>query len=314
MVHGTAPKGLKQPFVPELRLLGCVEVDRVFALPLQKDTDLVAVPLNAKIKLQRARNMDQLGNFIEYTRFLEKAQRLLTDARNRLQVVDLKLSEKDKKDTKNSSHKIPTLVSGLENGYVLRKSMSCDVNKYHHADLTPLAEDYDDVDQIYDYVRGFAPLPKNLNRSDANAESYSATHQIHNPTNKSTNNNQAKSQPDSGNYSLIKSSSNSSNRHEYVKNGNHYTQQHIHHQHHHYYSHVLPTLVQDDSKPIPPPIETIPGKKVPEKRQRLTLAKLYVNHTRRQPAKLPICNSPGVGIVINNNDALEPHSPLFHIR
>ncbi len=142
--------------MPELRLLGCVEVDRVFALPLQKDTDLVAVPLNAKIKLQRAKNMDQLETFMEYSRFLEKAQRLLSDARDRLQIVDVKLTDKEKKEAKSNSRHVPTIISGLENSYVLRKSMSCDSTRsiHHSNNKTPIADDYDDIDQIYDYVRG----------------------------------------------------------------------------------------------------------------------------------------------------------------
>lgn len=295
--------------MPELRLLGCVEVDRVFALPLQKDTDLVAVPLNAKIKLQRAKNMEQLENFIEYSRFMEKAQRLLTDARDRLQIVDLKLNDKEKKESKSNSRKVPALISGLENGYVLRKSISCDSAKYmHYGDVTPLADDYDDIDQIYDYVRGFAPLPKNLNRFDAIVE----------PANHSTiksSDNQSKSQPDSGNYSLIKSSSNNNNSLESVKHSNQYHTPHPHHHHHHHhYNHVSHNHVQDDGKPVPPPIETIPGKKLPEKRQRPTLPKLYVKNTNVQHPKSPNGNSPSNGIVINSKDGLEPQSPLFHIR
>lgn len=322
LVHGTAPKGLKQPFVPELRLLGCVEVDRVFALPLQKDTDLVAVPINAKIKLQRAKNLDQLENFIEYSRFMEKAQRLLTDARDRLQIVDLKLSDKEKKESKNNSRKIPALISGLENGYVLRKSMSCDSAKYmQHAELAPLADDYDDIDQIYDYVRGFAPLPKNLNCFDAIPEP-PANNQHHHSTIKSSDN-QSKSQPDSGNYSLIKSSSNNNNSLDSIKHVNHYhsspvqpplPQKHSHHHHHHQQHHHYNHAIQDDGKPIPPPIETIPGKKLPEKRQRPTLPKLYVKNSSIQHPKSPGANTPANGIVINGKDGLEPQSPLFHIR
>lgn len=282
--------------MPELRLLGCVEVDRVFALPLQKDTDLVAVPLNAKLKLQRAKNMEQLENFIEYSRFLEKSQRLLSDARDRLQIVDLKLSDKEKKDSKSNNRKTPAIISGLENGYVLRKSISCDSAKYMQStDLLPLADDYDDIDQIYDYVRGFAPLPKSLNRFESIHEPLSNNH----PTIKSSDNN-SKSQPDSGNYSLIKNNNNNNSLESIKHIGNYY--------HHHHYSHI-PSL-QDDGKPIPPPIETIPGKKLPEKRQRPTLPKLYVKNVSNNP-KSPNGNSP---VIINSKDGLEPHSPLFHIR
>lgn len=78
------------------------------------------------------------------------------------------------------------------------------------------------------------------------------------------------------------------------------------------------SIEQNDGKPIPPPIETIPGKKLPEKRHRPTLPKLYVKNACNMHPKSPNGNiSPGNGgngIVINNKDGLEPQSPLFHIR
>lgn len=97
LVHGLPPKGLKSGFVPELRLLGCIEIENnIFALPLQKDVELISIPLNAKLKLMYAKNMEQLENFAEYKRLVDKANRLLhDDVQNRLQVIDLKLSEKD---------------------------------------------------------------------------------------------------------------------------------------------------------------------------------------------------------------------------
>lgn len=99
LVHGYPPKGLKSGFVPELRLLGCIEVENnIFALPLQKDVELISIPLNAKLKLMFAKNQEQLENFAEYKRLVDKANRLLhDDVENRLQVIDLKLNEKDSK-------------------------------------------------------------------------------------------------------------------------------------------------------------------------------------------------------------------------
>lgn len=45
-----------------------------------------------------AKNMEQLENFAEYKRLVDKANRLLhDDVENRLQVIDLKLTEKDSK-------------------------------------------------------------------------------------------------------------------------------------------------------------------------------------------------------------------------
>lgn len=310
--------------MPELRLLGCIEVDRVFALPLQKDTDLIAVPLNAKIKLQRAKNMDQLENFIEYNRFLDKAQRLLQDARDRLQVIDLKLTEKEtssKKEIANnikygntnkitdkafkSNQKPSPYLPGLNtSGYILRKSASCDstsTNKYSsYSSNGSIADEYDEIDQIYDYVRGFAPLPKNLNKFEPIPEPISHNHHSHN-THNSHNTSKSKESASShhldsnGNYTnLLKSNNNN------IENRPH---------HHHHIHHPM-----HDEKPIPPPIETIPSKKQPEKRQRPTLPKLYVknniignNVNIHHHQKI---SSPH----ILHKDSLEPQSPLFHIR
>lgn len=280
---------------------------------------MVAVPLNTKIKLQRAKNMEQLENFIEYRRFLDKAQRLLADARDRLQIVDVKLTDKEKKEAKNCDrYNLPSVIAGLE-GYVLRKSLSCDSSRYiQQSELAPIADEYDDIDQIYDYVRGFAPLPKNLNRFETKIDSPPPP-LLHKQiiTNE-------KSQPDSGNYSFVKTNNNSNtnnnNTIESKKNSNNH---HIHHHHHNHTSHyghvhnntsaVIAENDMENGKPIPPPIETIPGKKIPEKRQRPTLPKLYVkNTTSNQHQKISNANSP---IIINaNKEVHEPQSPLFHIR
>lgn len=298
--------------------MGCVEVDRVFALPLQKDTDLIAVPLNAKIKLQRSKNMEQLENFIEYSRFLEKAQRLLADARDRLQIVDLKLSEKDKKDASSKSGSNKKLITnqislGLENGYVLRKSASCDSTKYmSHSNFSTIADEYDEIDQIYDYVRGFAPLPKNLNRFEPIPEPHHNNHTNSNSLHKSSEISSMKTPSNdttinNGNYSsIVKSNSNNNNSMESVKHSS------SHHHHHHHYTHH--SHHQEDIKPVPPPIETIPGKKLPEKRQRPTLPKLYVKNSNSHAQKA-IVNSGQLssGLIINGKE-IEPQSPLFHIR
>lgn len=413
LVHGSAPKGLKQPFVPELRLLGCVEIDRVFALPLQKDTDLVPVPLNAKIKLQRSKNMEQLEHFIEYSRFLDKAQRLLSDARDRLQIVDMKLSEKEKKDSKFSSrNKLPTVLTAssagvLENGYVLRKSASLD--SYHKQQLqsaNQIAEEYNEIDHIYDYVRGLTPLSKGLTRfepicesptlkSQATTDSGNYCSLIRVSSTSNSHNNNSNNNNNNNNYSSLESNKHNSSHHSssnHHHNHNHHSSSintnnnNIHHHHHHSSSsashqqhhthnnsnssnsnnnnnnthnqsqqhqqqlqhqhqqhqhqhqpshpqsqvihlqaHYNHSHIQEDIKPVPPPIETIPGKKLPEKRQRPTLPKLYVknNSSSSSHHSKVLSNSPNlvngnspISAAINGNKdcGLEPQSPLFHIR
>lgn len=403
LVHGSAPKGLKQPFVPELRLLGCVEIDRVFALPLQKDMDLVPVPLNAKLKLQRVKNMEQLEHFIEYSRFLEKAQRLLHDARDRLQIVDMKLADKEKKESKFSSrsNKLPIVLSSsavaattsggvLENGYVLRKSASCDsynIKNQQQQQIqqqsSNIAEEYNEIDHIYDYVRGLTPLSKGLTRFEPICESptlksqtttdsgnycslirvSTSCNQINSSNNNSNNNNSnsnnnSSNNTNSNNYSSLESNKHNSSHHSSSNNHHHY-----HHHHHHHHSqqqqllqqnmplqqqsvgvngkminlqpHYNHSHIQEDIKPVPPPIETIPGKKLPEKRQRPTLPKLYVKNNNNSAVNLNSTNSHHAKVLITNNcsgnnsptngnsplntainpkDCLEPQSPLFHIR
>lgn len=387
LVHGSAPKGLKQPFVPELRLLGCVEIDRVFALPLQKDMDLVPVPLNAKLKLQRVKNMDQLEHFIEYSRFLDKAQRLLHDARDRLQIVDMKLADKEKKESKfnSRSNKLPIVLSSssaaattsgvLDNGYVLRKSASCDsYNTKNQHQQQPLqqqpnniAEEYNEIDHIYDYVRGLTPLSKGLTRFEPICESptlksqattdsgnYCSLIRVSTSCNQISNNNSNTPNNNSNNYSSLESNKHNSSHH---SSSNHH---HYHHHHHHHHQqqqqsqqqslqqpvgvngkminlqpHYNHSHIQEDIKPVPPPIETIPGKKLPEKRQRPTLPKLYVKNNNNSSGNLNSTNSHHAKVLITNNcsgnnsptngnsplntaintkDCLEPQSPLFHIR
>ena len=97
------PKGLKSSFVPEFRLLGFIEVENnIFALPLQKDIELISIPLNTKLKMQCVKNIAQLENFTEFKRLVERSMRHLQDVKSRLQVIDLKLYDKDGNNKKES--------------------------------------------------------------------------------------------------------------------------------------------------------------------------------------------------------------------
>lgn len=168
LVHGTAPRGLKSQshFVPELRLLSTFEEEHVFALPLQKEAQSVtALPLAAPLKLLRTRNDEQLKNMMEFTRLVEKCSRLTEDVADRIQVLDGKLG-----DAKRAS--LPQQPP-VKTGYLLRRSTSSDSanhrvrHSHHHRSrdenrIPSHNSEYDEIDQIYDYVRGFAPLPKNI--------------------------------------------------------------------------------------------------------------------------------------------------------
>ncbi|XP_026316134.1 uncharacterized protein LOC113227427 isoform X2 [Hyposmocoma kahamanoa] len=178
LVHGTPPRGLKSQnhFVPELRLLSMFEEDHVFALPLQKEGNaLVALPLAAPLKMQKCKNEEQIKNFMEFSRLVEKCNRLLVDVVDRIHILDGKLG--DPKRLLNAPMHAPPLV---KTGYFLRRSASSDTANQHkhlsrhnhiyssHRDENSIPDEYDEIDQIYDYVRGFAPLPKNLKASYSN--------------------------------------------------------------------------------------------------------------------------------------------------
>lgn len=167
LVHGAPPRGLKSSshFVPDLRLLSAFEEEHVFALTLQKDSiGLIALPLAAPLKLLCARNQDQLHELREFHRLVEKCSRLMEDVSDRIQVLDGKLGDSKALRGGNTSQ------APLKSGYFIRRSASTDSaglanrcrdeNRIEPRVLPTRIDDYDEIDQIYDYVRGFAPLPK----------------------------------------------------------------------------------------------------------------------------------------------------------
>lgn len=275
LIHGMPPKGLKSSFVPEFRLLGFIEVENnIFALPLQKDIELISIPLNTKLKMQCVKNISQLENFTEFKRLVERSMRHLHDVKSRLQVIDLKLYDKDGSNKKES---VLITESLLANGYVLKKSTNPEVlaetKSIQPSHVT--AYEYDEIDQIYDYVRGLTSLPKNLNNFESLSE---ASPKLPHSPQKSNNE--------------LRQSSSSSKVASSHKRENHH-------------------LFNSDSwikhdlfeKPIPPSLKTIPSKKqLTQKRPTLIFSRSSNSHGAKisSPQK-------------ESND-LSPQSPLFHIR
>lgn len=175
--------GHSTPDLP-LRLLAAYEEEQVFAYPLQKENaSLVAVPLSASLKVLRTRNDDVLRSLPEFARVAEKCTRLLAEVQDRIHVIDAKASPSP------SSPAVGPASDGKTWRGVpfLRRSASSDAanllaSPRPHQDenrapgtlatasssprlsasaaVTP--DEYDEIDQIYDYVRGFAPLPKSI--------------------------------------------------------------------------------------------------------------------------------------------------------
>ncbi|KAJ9582635.1 hypothetical protein L9F63_023013 [Diploptera punctata] len=294
LVHGTSPRGLKSPnhFVPELRLLSTFEEEHVFALPLQKETGaVIALPLAAPLKLQRTRNDENLRSMKEFQRLVEKCSRLVSDVADRIQVLDGKLGDSKALRTNNHS-------SSVKTGYFLRRSASSDSANHHHhhhhhhhshshtrdENRVPSShiDDYDEIDQIYDYVRGFAPLPKNIKSPFADTSQPAPLEPV--------------SPPHSPNS----------------------TPGHI-------------SLLPSGDKPIPPPIETIPTKKLQaEKRTRRgvsskettvttpkdkpPLSKMYVKNGNTQRGRLFRQKSNSPPSQVAGGTVTKASSPLFNIR
>merc|ERR1740124_21636 len=157
LAFGNPPVGLKsaQLFLPELRLLTRVDEEALVALPLTKESSVVSLPLGAMLKLQPALNHDYVSGMKEVSRLVERAMSQMAELADRILVHDVNIGRDARLEDKNSQ---PVRKSSLPHSDVHRNgiygftgSKSSDGGK---------GDDYDEIDQIYDYVRGFAPLPK----------------------------------------------------------------------------------------------------------------------------------------------------------
>ena len=111
---------------------------------------VVPLPLPATIKLQYATNMNLINSTKEFIRLKERCLELGTHLEDRIVV-----------------HDIATAKDLRLNGADLKQKIkpSAPVNppssnhRYYAQGYQP-SDEYDEIEQIYDYVRGFAPLPK----------------------------------------------------------------------------------------------------------------------------------------------------------
>jgi len=303
LVHGQPPRGLKSSsqFVPELRLLSTFEEEHVFALPLQREGAAVALPLAAPLKLVKARNEEALRSMQEFTRLVERASRLVADVADRAHVLDGRLGEsKPSRQTRSASGFLRRPSTNSDHGPLgHHRNGSAGHHHHHHhhyhgsnghqtasghsgyrdenrvpPSSSACTEEYDEIDQIYDYVRGFAPLPKSV-RSPY--ESPLAT-------------GQGGSTPPLTPVTVT----------------------------------IAPLL---DDRPEPPPIETIPTKKIQaEKRTRRAvketpqprvekppLAKLYVKNSGTQRGR-PLMRQKSASPLKETPPGYKGGSPLFNIR
>lgn len=310
LVHGQPPRGLKSSsqFVPELRLLSTFEEEHVFALPLQREGAAVALPLAAPLKLVKARNEEALRSMQEFTRLVERASRLVADVADRAHVLDGRLGESKQaaRQTRSGSGFLrrSSASANSDNSGPLAAHHRSNAAAHHHHHhhhyhsngshqqqqqqpppssgyardenrVPPSActEEYDEIDQIYDYVRGFAPLPKSVR----------SPYESPQPA-------QGSSSPPLTPVTVT----------------------------------IAPLL---DDRPEPPPIETIPTKKIQaEKRTRRAvkeapqpraekppLAKLYVKNSGTQRGR-PLMRQKSASPLKETPPGYKGGSPLFNIR
>lgn len=186
LVFGPPPRGLKNAsnFVPEIRLLSVFEEEHVFALPLQKETNhVVMLPLAAPLKLLNTKNEDALKQTVGFKRLVEKCTRLANEMADQMQILDGKLGDNRKY--------ISTQPEMIKTNFLLRRSASAEsanpkvVKQLIKKDEKnpAVSKNYDEIDQIYDYVRGFAPLPKSKSNNStpvANKPTITSSHSLTN--------------------------------------------------------------------------------------------------------------------------------------
>lgn len=170
LVHGKPPNGIKNNshFVTEMRLYSLFEEESIMALPLQKDSHIVALPPSVPLKVQAPKNPETLLKLKNYDILMEKSKSLVQDVSDKIQMFDISMS-KELRGEKIQSKKVTKFFSS---GNRIQRSISdpsskCKNNKPETVVNEKLPErqpdvihdNYDEIDQIYDYIRGFAPLP-----------------------------------------------------------------------------------------------------------------------------------------------------------
>jgi len=163
LVHGNSPLGSKnsQQFTTEMRLFAGIEEECLVAMTLSsssKEPQILSLPLPALIKIQYVTNMSSLTNSKEYQRLIDKCQDLGQSMEDKIHIHDVSFVGHD---LKLNGIDVKQRVNMMQNPKQFRvissmNKLSGNQNSYP----SQIGNDYDEIEQIYDYVRGFAPLPK----------------------------------------------------------------------------------------------------------------------------------------------------------
>ncbi|GIY32240.1 CABIT domain-containing protein [Caerostris extrusa] len=150
LVHGKPPTGIKtnSHFVTEMRLYSLFEEECIMALPLLKDSQIIALPPSAPLKVQAPRNTESLIKLKIYDVLVEKCKSMVQDASDKIQVFDI------------------SFVSDPNSKFNDNPKLEPSHNEVPLESKPRVGDNYDEIDQIYDYVRGFAPLPVKVIQND----------------------------------------------------------------------------------------------------------------------------------------------------
>lgn len=183
LVSGKPPVGMRNSshFLPEMRLYSLFEDETIVGLPLVKEQVAVTLPPSAHLKVQAPKNVDGLVKLREYTRLMEKCETIVTELSDRIQLFDVP-SNKDSRKEKFSNpyiyykkhrsspnhyqnHFIQRSISdpeGTNKPTNLERRSSSPGILYNKEEIDCEEQRYVEIDQIYDYIRGFCPLPDKI--------------------------------------------------------------------------------------------------------------------------------------------------------
>lgn len=160
LVHGKPPCGIKSNshFMTEMRLYSLFEEESIVALSLLNNSHIVALPPSAPLKVQAPRNQEVLTKLKDYEVLVEKCKTIVQEIADKIQIFDISVSKELREIKAQPKQRVKNLTR-------IHRSAS-DPNGKYGGSATPEnvkpEDSYDEIDQIYDYVRGFAPLPQKI--------------------------------------------------------------------------------------------------------------------------------------------------------
>ena len=158
LAHGKWPRAMKSTsnLSPEMRLLTIIDEDYIVGLTLSsKDAQAISIPQLALIKLQTVLNHEEISQMAEMDRLVNRCTELSSEFFDEMTIHDIAYS----RDLRLNGEKG---MATYQRRRVKRGSLKSGEALITNGPLGSLSprDDYDEIEQIYDYVRGFAPLPR----------------------------------------------------------------------------------------------------------------------------------------------------------